>query len=214
MGRRRGVPQSSLPFLIVLMAAVAGCAGAGGPGAAQGTGGSGDAASSNQPTSSEPTVVPRSDAEPPSSTLGFGDRAVAGVLGSYCWSSEVSPQSSIATCVDGAYPLVPGEEKTLAVPAGSGMVFDYGGEAPPDEVRAEAEPLGPDGEPTGSSRPLATDGSAGGRATIPAELPAGDYVVDVFVRVPEGDASYYFRVAVEGSGAALPGTGDPEDRSG
>ena len=205
-----------LPFLIVLMAA-AGCAGAGGPGASQGTGGSGDAAGPGEPTSAEPTAVPpRSDAEPPASTLGFGDRAVRGVLGSYCWTSEVSSQSSIATCVDGAYLPAPGEEKTLAVPAGSGMVFDYGGEAPPDEVRAEAEPLGPDSEPTGySSRPLATGGSArGGRATIPAELPAGDYVVGVFVRVPEGDASYYFDVAVEGGGAALPGTGDPEDRSG
>ena len=216
MGGRRGVRAALSPFLIVLMAAL-GCAGAGGPGAARGTGGSGDAAGSGQPTSTEPTAVPpSSDAEPPASTLGFGDRAIAGVLGSYCWSSEVSSQSSIATCVDGAYLLVPGEDKTLAVPAGSGMVFDYGGEAPPDEVRAGAEPLGPDGETTGySSRTLATGGSArGGRATIPAELPAGDYVVDVFVRVPEGDASYYFRVAVEGGGAALPGAGGPEDRSG
>ena len=157
----------------------------------------------------ESTVLPKSDAEPPGGTLGFGDRTVAGVLGSYCWSS-----GSSASCVDGAYPLVPGEEKILAVPADSDMVFDYGGEAPPDAVRAGAELLVPDGEPNGSSsRPLVTDGS-GGRVTIPAGLPAGDYVVDVSVRVPEGDASYYFRVVVEGGVAALPGAGGPEDRSG
>ena len=195
--RRRGVLRSApLPLLIVLRAAVAGCGGAGGPGAAEGSRGSSeDAAGSGGPTSSEPTAVPsRSEAEPPGSTLGYGDRTVAGVLGSYCWSS-----GSSATCVDGAYLPGSGEEEPLAVPADSEMAFDYGGEGPPGGVRAEAEPLGPDGEPTtgSSSRPLATDGSAGGRVTIPAALPAGDYVVDVFVQVPEGDASYYyFRVAV------------------
>lgn len=32
--------------------------------------------------------------------------------------------------------------------------------------------------------------------SIPADLPVGEHVVSVFVTVPEGDASYYFRVAV------------------
>lgn len=146
-----------------------------------------------------------SAAEPPDSTLGSGDRDVTGELGSYCWSS-----GSGGSCVDAVYPLVPEKEKTLAVPAGSDMVFDYGGEVPPNAVRAGAEPLGPGGEPTGSSpRPLET-GGPGGRVTVPAELPAGDYVVDVSVTVPEGDASYYFRVVVERDGAALPATGGPE----
>lgn len=107
-----------------------------------------------------------SGAEPPESTLGSGDRTVTGVLGGYCWSS-----GSGGECVDAVYPLVPGKEKALAVPVGSDMVFDYGGEGPPDAVRAKAEPLGPGGEPTGSfSRPLGTGGSRG-RVTIPAELP-------------------------------------------
>jgi hypothetical protein len=38
----------------------------------------------------------------------------------------------------------------------------------------------------------------GDRVAIPAELRSGEYVVEVLVRVAEGDASYYFRVAVEG----------------
>lgn len=187
VGGRRSVRRSTalLAFLIVVLlvaAAVAGCGGAGaGTGAAGGgTGGSSeDAAASGGPTSSEPTVAPpRSEADPPDSTLGHGDRTVAGVLGSYCWSS-----GSAATCVDGAYNPASGGWAALAVPAGSEMEFDYGGEAAPDEVRAEAEPLGPDGESTGSSsRPLATgDPAAGGRVTIPAELPAGDYVGNLAV---------------------------------
>ena len=215
IGRRRFAP--ALSFLMV--AAAAGCAGAGGPPSAQeeeeGPGGTAREATREATAASAPertaesAVPPEFDAEPPDSTLGSGDRAVAGVLGSYCWSS-----GSVASCVDGAYNPVPGEGETLVVPASSDMVFDYGGEEPPDAVRAGAEPLGPGGESTGSSpRPLATGGS-GDRVTIPAEVPAGVYVVNVSVQVPEGDASYYFDVVVEGGGAALPADGGPEDRSG
>ena len=223
MGGRRSVPRALLPFLIVLMAAAgcagAGCAGAGSPAAVDDdAGGSGDAAGSEESNSSGPASTREhppqySDAELPGSTLASGGWAVAGVLGGYCWSSG-SGGTVLQTCVDAAYPLVPGEGKTLAVPAGSGMVFDYGGEEPPNAVRAKAEPFGPGDEPAGPSRPLATGGSGGGRVTIPAEVPAGVYVVDVFVQVPEGDASYYFRAAVEGHGAAPPAAGGPEDRSG
>lgn len=155
-------------------------------------------------TSGEPAAPPSSVAEPPDSALGSGDRDVTGELGSYCWSS-----GSGGSCVDAVYPLVPGKEKTLAVPAGSDMVFDYGGEEPPGAVRAGSEPLGPGGKPTGSSPRSLKTGGSGGRVTIPAELPAGDYVVDVSVTVPEGSASYYFRVAVGRDDASLPATGEP-----
>lgn len=142
-------------------------------------------------TTAETTRSRSSPNKPPDSTLGFGARSVTGELGSYCWSSESS-----AVCVDAVYPLVPSAEKTLAVPAGSVMVFEYGGERPPDTVEAGAERLGPGGKPEGRPRPLET-GGAGARVNIPADLPAGEHVVNVFVTVPEGDASYYFRVAVE-----------------
>lgn len=36
----------------------------------------------------------------------------------------------------------------------------------------------------------------GERVQIPIKLAAGEYVVEVSVRVPEGDAAYYFRVVV------------------
>lgn len=47
----------------------------------------------------------------------------------------------------------------------------------------------------------------GERTEIPAELSAGEYVLDVFVTVPEGDASYFFRVAVEVGADELPNSG-------
>ena len=36
----------------------------------------------------------------------------------------------------------------------------------------------------------------GDRAQIPVGLPEGEYVIEIFVRVPEGDAAYYSRVVV------------------
>ena len=36
----------------------------------------------------------------------------------------------------------------------------------------------------------------GQRVQIPVNLAAGEYVVEVSVRVPKGDAAYYFRVVV------------------
>ena len=36
----------------------------------------------------------------------------------------------------------------------------------------------------------------GDRVQFQVELPEGQYVVEVSVRVPEGDAAYYFRVVV------------------
>ena len=90
---------------------------------------------------------------------------------------------------------IPPEEKTLAVPADATLRFDYGGERQPDSVEAGAYPLvrGKTGE---EAERLEVRRSGSG-VRMPAELPAGSYVIDVFVYVPEGDASYYFRVLVE-----------------
>jgi hypothetical protein len=50
----------------------------------------------------------------------------------------------------------------------------------------------------------------GDRTAIPAELNSGEYVVEVLLRVPEGDATYYFRVAVEGEGKRPVSSGSTE----
>jgi hypothetical protein len=67
--------------------------------------------------------------------------------------------------------------------------------------------------PKGGGSALATEDlkarREGDRTDIPAELSPGEYAVEVCVRVPEGDASYYFRVAVGGKADKLAGSSDP-----
>ena len=148
--------------------------------------------------------------EPPRSTLAYGGRAVTGEIGSYCWSSSGSPP----TCADAAGIPVAHEQQTLTVPKGSVLVFDSGKGRRSDSVDARAYPLeqeqrwlaGPDGtrlmRPRGGRSALATEDLGvrpeGDRTGIPAELSSGEYVVEISVRGPQGDASYYFRVAVKG----------------
>src|SRR5918998_6280682 len=78
---------------------------------------------------------PPSAPEPPDSALLSGSQAVTGEIGSYCWSS-----GSGGSCVDAVFPLVPDKDKTLAVSAGSDMVFDYRGGGTPGTGRGRGGP--------------------------------------------------------------------------
>jgi len=132
---------------------------------------------------------------PPDSTLSYGGREVKGALGTYCWSSGKS-----GVCADTSF-IVPPRKNTLTVPSGSEVVFRYGGQRPPKKVGATASPLSKNDTSSASanlnrSRSLKAHGS-GVERTIPAELPPGEYVVEVHVTEPQGDASYFFRVMVE-----------------
>jgi hypothetical protein len=131
---------------------------------------------------------------PPDSTLTHGGRDVKGMLGSYCFSGK-----SGGTCVDTSWPLIPSKQKTLTVPPDSEMVFRYGGQDPPKTVEARAYSLMKLQEKIPAMRPdssLEAQGS-GVQRTIPAKLPPGEYVLEVFVTVQQGDPSYYFRIMVE-----------------
>ncbi len=159
--------------------------------------------------------------EPPESTLAYAGRTVTGEIGSYCWSSAGSPY----TCADAAGIPVAPEQQTLTVPAGSVLVFDSGRGRRPDSVEARAYPLeqeqrwqaGADGtrlmNPKVGRSTLAAEGLGvrreGDRTDIPAELSPGEYAVKVSVRVPKGDASYYFRVAVKGLARRLADSSGP-----
>ncbi len=108
---------------------------------------------------------------------------------------------------------VPPEEDALSAPTGAGMVFRFAGGGAAS-VRAEAVSLdggdvrlipGSGGTrllvPKGDgiwpkTQPLEVD-RAPGKTLIDVGLPRGEYALNVFVRVPEGDASYGFRVRVE-----------------
>jgi hypothetical protein len=62
-------------------------------------------------------------------------------------------------------------------------------------VQIHVRPLGKKG---GSHPSLQAHGSGVERKrTIPADLPPGEYVLQVFVKEQQGDAVYYFRVMVE-----------------
>jgi hypothetical protein len=88
------------------------------------------------------------------------------------------------------------------------MVFDYGGRRL-TSVGAGAYNL-QEVRRVGSEASKLRTLRQGDRTEIPAELRPGVYVVDVLVTVPEGDASYSFRVAVEGDASELPDSGDPD----
>lgn len=180
---------------LVLALILAGCAAERGDGDGSAT--------TQEPTANatEKTTVYKEDGlptvldlpEPPDSTLSYGGREVKGMLGSYCWSSRGS-----FGCVDSSGPPVGGKQETLTVPPDSEMVFSYGGQSPPRTVEAGAYSLNKL-KKAGVVRPdrsLKAQGS-GVQRTIPAELPPGEYVLEVFVKVQQHDASYYFRIMVD-----------------
>ncbi len=155
---------------------------------------------------------PAGIATPPASTLTFGSQTQTGGFGTYCWATA---------CV--AKVGIPIPDETLLVPAGSGLVFTFGGTSPPsgltatayalaDQPRHEAGgqrwlPLGlPSGGPGAAARAAPPRGivlpvsPAGLWAEITAEVPAGEYVIFIRLRgsgPAEADASYGFHIVVQ-----------------
>ena len=184
---------------LVLVTLLAGCAAERGDGAGSATRQEEPTANATEETTvlkEEPTVL--ATPEPPDSTLSYGGREVKGTLGSYCWSSGASSES-MATCVDSFGPPIEGKQETLTVPPNSEMVFRYGGQDPLKTVEAgtySLNKLKKAGGVVHHDHSLKAHGS-GVQRTIPAELPPEEYVLDVFVKVQQNDASYYFRIMVE-----------------
>jgi hypothetical protein len=156
--------------------------------------------------------APSSATRPPDGVLILGKHTVTGVLGSYCWEAASGTTETGSICADAAGIPAPPEDEALTVPRGWVLVFDYGGRGWSASVDADAYPLdrgkvslpGPDrGDPSGRgegrSALEAKDlrvSRLGERVQIPVKLAAGEYVIQVSVRVPEGDAAYYFRIVV------------------
>jgi hypothetical protein len=141
--------------------------------------------------------------EPPASTLSYGGETVEAGLGGYCWTA-----GGAATCVDAVGISLGGEK--LAAPSGVPLSFEYEGDRL-DSLDVAAYEVGT--ESGGKNRirhdilvpPYKGVGKedrpkvsrSGNRARILATLPAGEYVLDVRAGMPEGDASYGFRLVVE-----------------
>ncbi len=175
---------------LVLVLLLAGCA--------AGQGGAGRTLAEEETTANgteETTVQKRLGNlnRPPDSTLSYGGQEVKALQGTYCWGN---------TCADAAGISVPSKQKTLTVPSGSEMVFHFGGQSSAYKVeRATAYPINTinnwgQAGPRSSRHPLETHGS-GIERVIPADLPSGEYALEVFVREQRNDASYYFRIMVE-----------------
>jgi hypothetical protein len=181
------------PITLVLLLLLAGCA------AGQGDAGRTFAEEETTANDTEETTVLKGEGnlpQPPDSTLSYGGQEVKGTLGSYCWFSGDS-----GGCADTFRVLKPSKERTLTVPSGSEMVFHFGGKDSAYKVEgATAYPINKINKwgvkPGSSHHELKAHGSGIERA-IPAELPPGEYVVDLFITVRQGDATYYFRIMVE-----------------
>ena len=113
-----------------------------------------------------------------------------GELGSYCWSSD-----GLGVCSDSALSLTMTGE-TLEVPSGAKMVFEYGGK-PVTKMMFTTYPVrnGQIEYPNGERQLLEVKGRS--KTKVPMKRPPGEYFLDVFVQVPQGDASYSFGVVVQ-----------------
>jgi hypothetical protein len=139
--------------------------------------------------------------EPPGSMLSYGGETVEGGLGSYCWLTGGS-----GGCAD-AFAIILGEE-ALEAPTGATLSFAYKGKAL-DSLSVAAYKAGREGGGGGREDDMFLPASRGGgakdlrvrrsgtRARIVADLPPGEYALDVFARMPQGDATYGFRLILE-----------------
>jgi hypothetical protein len=146
---------------------------------------------------------PSGTTRPPDSVLILGKHVATGVLGSYCWESASGATETVSRCADAGIP-VPPEDEALTVPRGWVLVFDFGGRGWSASVDASAYPLDRgrgaplvrgEGRPALEAKDLRVS-RLGERVQFPVKLAAGEYVVEVSVRAPEGDAAYYFRIVV------------------
>lgn len=136
-------------------------------------------------TRAEESYVPSSmmmtSPEPPGSTLSYGKDAVEAGIGTYCWSTARG-----GACVDVSGTNA-GEDE-LVVPAGAVMSFVYKGK--------KLDSLGISARNGLGAKDLKVRRS-GTRARIVADLPPGEYLLDVFATMPEGDVSYGFGLVVK-----------------
>lgn len=141
----------------------------------------------------EPTRPVVDSARPPDGLLASDGDPATGWLGSWCWTNS---------CLDSGRLPRNGKLPSLEVAAGSQLTFTladgtqflgwsvtYGADANHDgtELATGGDPYDPD---TSASPPVTT-----ANATFPTP-PQGDWAVGVFVRFPDGDASYYWHVSV------------------
>ena len=194
-------------YLLAIVFLLPGCAASQGP---DDTGGD-ELSGPREGDQAPQTTMMVAGSEPPGTTLSYGGETVEGGLGTYCWTA-----GGAGACADAVGILLEGG--ALKAPAGATLSFAYKGREL-DSLGVGAYRAGREGEGGGREDdvfvpPYRGDGGAkslnvrrsGTRASIAADLPAGEYVLDAFATMPEGDASYGFRLTVREPGTAA---GDP-----
>jgi hypothetical protein len=201
MSTKRRSDRKRILLSVAIAVLVSGCAAATGPDDT--AGGETSRARGEDPKPPTTMIYPTTIKfpEPPGSTLSYGGETVEGGLGTYCWLMGGS-----GGCAD-AFAIILGEE-ALEAPAGATLSFAYRGKALDSlsvtAYRADREAQGGPREDDLFLPPYRSGGAkhlpvrrSGIRASIVADLPAGEYVLDVFARMPQGDASYGFRLILE-----------------
>lgn len=93
--------------------------------------------------------------------------------------------------MDGGFSLDNDAEEALRAPSGVALTFAYEGDRL-DSLDTTASSV--DGR---AQEDLRTRLS-GTRARVVADLPPGEYLIEAFATMPEGDATYGFQLVVEG----------------
>ena len=201
-GRAKLLLVGVVALLAVVGAVSSGCAGTSATPEGTGGGTRGTTTEQTTPGPSESASLNSAGGKPPDSTLAHGKKSVTGTLGSYCYDS---------VCTDAAGILVPPAEETLIVPVGAALLLEYGGEGRTAVEDASAFPFGPEDVESASFGDLLKPNTGapivrrlavtpdGARWRIQPGLAPGEYVIYVLLKIPEGDAYYSFRVAVEPS---------------
>jgi len=134
------------------------------------------------PPTAAPTDSPPTDAleGPPDGLLAADGDPVAGQLGSFCWGD---------TCADGPFPRKD-QLPILEASAGSELTLALGDETEFVDWSAVYAARSNDG-----GTELGTGEGPATTATF-SSPPGGDWVIRVFVRFSDGDASYAWHVSV------------------
>jgi hypothetical protein len=156
-------------------------------------------ASPAQPTAATTTSSPALNTQavgtaivgPPAGLLAFGDSSVAGIPGSFCWQGTCADVANMPAKT--SLPLVdaPGATLHFSVASGTftGWTASYGADGSSiQKLDSGGSVEDPDANPSANPSPLTSAQFA--------TPPAGDWIVQIFVRFADGDATYLWHVRV------------------
>jgi hypothetical protein len=128
----------------------------------------------------------------PVMSLSYQNSVIKGARGSYCWPDSIDTSSGVLMSICASSPVPDDLSGGVPVQAGDTLTALVETDKPATELSVSLFTSG-----------MATTFNIGtldadGTITIPADLPSGDYALNLFGRWDEGDASYHFNLNVSG----------------